>query len=139
MLSLAAREADSVGILTASLGTGRLTSDPSGQLAESIAEKVGWVREAAGARFPEIELSIVGTIVVAENRLRAAERLARERGWDSLPAECVLEMPAMFVGSVDQIVELMHERRERYGLSYYVIRDANRSAAAPIVARLTGS
>jgi probable F420-dependent oxidoreductase len=139
MLSLAAREADSVGILTASLGTGRLTPDPSGLLAESIAQKIDWIRDAAGPRFAELELSIITTIVVDENRLQSAERLARERGWEGLAADRVLEMPSVFIGSVAQITEQMHERRERYGISYYVIRDGSLASASPVVVRLTGS
>src|SRR5215467_5510705 len=51
MLSIAAREADIVGIQTATLGTGRLVPDPSGLQADTIAEKIGWIRQEAGARF----------------------------------------------------------------------------------------
>ena len=38
------------------------------------------------------------------DRREAAERLARERGWDGISAERVFEMPSIFIGSVDQIV-----------------------------------
>jgi len=37
---------------------------------------------------------------------------------------------------VDQIVSEMQSRRERYGISYYVLDDRSMEAAAPIVARL---
>lgn len=78
MLSIAAREANIIGIQTAALGTGRSAPDPSGLLAATIAEKIGWIRQEAGSRFDDIELSIVSTVVIAENRLKAAERLLRE-------------------------------------------------------------
>ena len=138
MLSIAAREADIIGILTAAVGTGRRLPDPSALLAENIAEKIEWIRHEAGSRFDNIELSIVGSVVIAENRREAAERLARERGWDSMSAEQVLEMPSIFIGSVDQIVDQMQVRRERYGISYYVVTDRSMEMVAPIVARLAG-
>src|SRR5206468_8030732 len=89
MLGIAAREADIIGIQTASLGTGRSAADPSGLLAETIAEKIGWVRQQAGARFDRIELSIVSSIIVAEHRREAAEQLVRERRWQGLSVERV--------------------------------------------------
>ena len=88
MLAIAARQADIIGILTAALGTGRRVPDPSGLLAETIDEKIGWIRQEAGSRFADIELSIVSTMVMAENRREAAERLARERGWDGVSRAC---------------------------------------------------
>ena len=138
MLSIAAREADIIGILTVTVGTGRRLPDPSGLLAENIAEKIEWIRQEAGSRFDNIELSIVGSVVIAENRREAAERLARERGWDSMSADQVLEMPSIFIGSVEQIVDQMQVRRERYGISYYVVTDRSMEMVAPIVARLAG-
>jgi probable F420-dependent oxidoreductase len=139
MLSIAAREADIIGIMTAAVGTGRRLPDPSGLLAESVAEKIGWIRQEAGSRFDDIELSIVGSIVIAENRRKAAERLARERGWDGMSAERVFEMPSVFIGSVDDIVDQMQVRRERYGISYYVVADRSMEMAVPIVAHLAGA
>jgi probable F420-dependent oxidoreductase len=138
MLAIAAREADIIGIQTATLGSGRSVPDPSGLLAETIAEKIGWVRQQAGARFDQIELSIVSSVVVATHRREAAERVVRERGWQGLPIEQVFQMPSIFIGSVDQIVDEMQARRERYGISYYVVSDRALEIVAPIIARLSG-
>jgi hypothetical protein len=60
------------------------------------------------------------------------------RRWAGLSADKVFEMPSIFIGSVDQIVDEMHGRRERYGISYYVVRDGSLEMVAPIVARLAG-
>jgi len=139
MLSIAAREADIIGIQTAALGTGRRVPDPSGLLPEAIAEKIAWIRQEAGSRFDGIELSIVSTFVIAANRREAAERLARERQWEGVSADRVLEMPSIFIGSVDQIVKELGSRRERYGISYYVVGDRSLEAVAPIVAKLAGA
>ena len=148
MLSIAAREANIIGIQTAAPGNPlaisnrsagrRIGSDPSGLLAESIAEKIGWIRHEAGARFDAIELSIVSSVVIAENRREAAERLMRQREWDGISVDRVLEMPSIFIGSVDQIVNEMQVRRERYGISYHVMRDSGIETLAPIVSRLAG-
>jgi probable F420-dependent oxidoreductase len=137
MLSIAAREANIIGIQTAALGTGRRVPDPSGLLPEAIAEKVARIRQEAGPRFDDIELSLVSSVVIAGNRREAAERLMREREWGGISADRVLEMPSIFIGSVDQIVHEMQARRERYGISYHVVSDRHMEALAPIVARLT--
>ncbi|HET9221523.1 MAG TPA: TIGR03621 family F420-dependent LLM class oxidoreductase [Roseiflexaceae bacterium] len=136
MLTLAGREADIVGILTTSVASGTLAADSTERLAEAVAQKVEWVRQGAGARFGDLELSLVPTIILTEQRRRRTEQYVRENRWQGISVEQVWEMPAVFVGSVDQIVEDMQARRERYGFSYFVVSDCEMAAAAPIVARL---
>ena len=138
MLRIAAREADIVGVLTAPIADGVLTDDPATRLPESIAQKVEWVREAAGERFAALELSMVISVVIAPDRRRAAEQFAARRDWRGVAAEEVLAMPSVFIGTVDQIAEEMHARRERYGFSYLVVPDRSLDAVAPLVARLAG-
>jgi hypothetical protein len=48
-----------------------------------------------------------------------------------------LEMPSVFIGTVDHIVDEMQGRRERYGISYYVFFD-HLDSVAPLVTRLAG-
>src|SRR5262249_5564865 len=81
---------------------------------------------------------IVSSVVIAEHRREAAQRLVGERGWDGLSVDRAFEMPAIFIGSVDQIVDEMQARRERHGLSYFVAGDRSLDLAAPIVPRLAG-
>ena len=81
---------------------------------------------------------MVVTVVIAERRRQAAEQFARDRGWDGISPEQVLEMPSVFIGSADQVVQEMQARRERYGFSYLVLFDHAMEKAAPIVARLAG-
>jgi len=138
MLSIAAREADIIGIQTTSTANGVLSNDPKVRVAPAVAQKVEVVRQMAGDRFDEIELSMVVTVVIAERRALAAEQFARERGWDGVSVEQVLEMPSVFIGPVDQIVGEMQARRERYGFSYYVVFDHAIEKTAPIVVRLAG-
>jgi probable F420-dependent oxidoreductase len=136
MLSIAAREADIIGIQTASTANGVLSDDPTVRLAPAVAQKVALIRQMAADRFDRIELSMVVTVVIAERRQQAALQFARERGWGGISVEQVLEMPSVFIGSVGQIAEEMLARRERYGFSYFVVFDHALETVAPIVARL---
>lgn len=139
MLGIAGREADIVGILTSSVASGTLASDPAGMGPAAVEEKLGWVRAGAGARFGEIELSLVPSIVVAGDERAAAARFAAERGWDGVGVDETLAMPSVFVGTVERIAGEMRARRERYGFSYYVVSDAALTAFAPVVAALAGT
>lgn len=139
MLSIAAREADIIGFQTVSTTNGVMSNDPNVRLAPAVAQKVEQVRQIAGDRFGRIELSMVATVIIAERRRPEAEQLARDRGWTGISSEQVLEMPSVLIGSVDQIVEEMHARRDRYGFSYYVVLDHAMEKVAPLVARLAGA
>src|SRR5438046_8609943 len=56
VLSVAARQADIVQLMPSNRG-GRTSLDASQFSAQAIDEKIGWIRDAAGSRFDEIELS----------------------------------------------------------------------------------
>jgi probable F420-dependent oxidoreductase len=138
MLGIAGREADIVGILPRALPAGTISEDLSERSGAAVAEKVGWVREAAGERFGGVELSMVVTVRPTRDHREAAERLAAEQGWGGAAAERVLEMPSVFLGPVARIVDQMQARRERYGFSYLVVSDGSMDAMAPVVERLAG-
>jgi probable F420-dependent oxidoreductase len=137
MLGIAGREADIVGILPRALPDGTISEALSERSPGAVAEKVGWVREAAGDRFDRVELSMVATVRVAADHLGAAERLAAEEGWGGA-AERVAEMPSVFLGPVERIVDQLLACRERFGFSYYVVPDGAMEAVAPVVERLAG-
>jgi len=139
MLMLAGREANIVGILTTSVATGRVIDDPLARMADRVAEQVAWVRAGAGERFAEIELSTVATVIITDQRRARTEQWIRERGWSGVTAEQVWDMPAVLIGSVDQLADDLQRRREQLGFSYYVVSDQSAEAAAPLVARLAGA
>jgi probable F420-dependent oxidoreductase len=138
MLGIAGREADIVGILPRALPNGTISEDLSERSPETIDRKLDWVRQAAGGRFGELELSMMVSVIVADDHRKAAAQLAAEQGWGEAASERVLEMPSVFVGGVDRIVELMQARRDRYGFSYYVVSDEDMEALGPVVDRLAG-
>jgi len=143
VLSLAAQEATIVGLSTKSTSAGQL--DASTMASDAVAEKVQWIREAAGVRFSDLELHIAAILVVDDNRQRGAEiAFARLResamyAVNTIPnAAELLDSPHAMIGSVEQIVETLQERREHYGISYITVA-GDIDAFAPVVARLAGT
>ena len=139
MLMLAGRVANTVGVLTTSVATGRVVDDPLARMSDRVAEQVAWVREGAGARFAEIELSTVATVIITDRRRAHTEQWIREHGWNGVTHEQVWDMPAVLIGSVDQLADDLHQRREQLGFSYYVVSDHDAEAVAPLVVRLAGA
>lgn len=133
MLNLAACEADIVGLQTVSTAGGVLTVDPWSRLAGKVDEQVAWLRQRAGARWPDIEVSAVVTLIVTDDRQAAAERFAQEAGWSDVSVEDVLAIPTLFLGTEGDIADLMVERRGRYGLSYLIVPDSQMEIAASIL------
>ena len=136
MLGLAARESDIVH-LNYNLSEGeRNAKVVSTGRASATDEKLGWIREAAGDRFEEIE--IAATIFfasVTDDREGVAGALAPRLQLD--PAE-VHGMPHFLIGTIDQLAEDLIARRERYGISYFVFQGEVAEDLAPLVERLAG-
>jgi probable F420-dependent oxidoreductase len=137
LLTLAAQEADIVGLTGFTLRRGGTAPDFSGWKAAGIDERMQLIREAAGDRYDRLELNaLVQRVVVTDNRRHAAEELTRR--WTQLRPEEILQSPYVLIGTVDQMVEDLQVRRERLGISYYVIFEPYMDAFAPVVARLAG-
>ena len=137
LLTLAAKEADIVGLTGFTLRRGGTEPDFSGWKVAGINERLQLIREAAGDRYDRLELNaLVQRVVVTDDRRQAAEELARR--WTQLRPEEILQSPYVLIGTVDQLVEDLQVRRERWGISYYVIFEPYTDAFAPVVARLAG-
>jgi probable F420-dependent oxidoreductase len=132
MLRLAARHADIVGVLPAPIRGSTDSDDPRDRLPAAFGAKIDVLREGAGDRFADLEISAFGTFIVTDSRRAATDDLITRRGWTGLDAETVWRMPTTFIGSPDQIRADMRERQERYGLSYLVASDNALPALAEI-------
>jgi len=132
MLRLAARHADIVGVLPAPIRDSTDSDDPRDRLPAAFGAKIDVLREAAGDRFGDLEISAFGTFIVTDSRRAATDDLITRRGWTGLDAETVWQMPTTFIGSPDQIRTDMRERQERFGLSYLVAADNALPALAEI-------
>ena len=137
LLALAAREADIVGLTGIAFRNDGGAPDLSAWRAATVDERVRLVREAAGDRHDPLELNaLVQRVIVTGDRRAAADTLARE--WTGLTADEILETPYALLGTVDQMVECLLARRERWGISYVLVHQAHLEACAPVVARLAG-
>lgn len=135
MLRMAGREADIVGILTSDVSRGTLVSDISERTPAAVEQKIEWIRQGAGARFDQIELSLIPTVIVTDDRRSATAALIHQQGWP-VTVEEVWQMPSVLIGSTAQIVADIQARREKYGFSYYVVADSDMESFAPVVAQL---
>src|SRR6266480_1545663 len=93
---------------------------------------------AAGARrrWGTIRTARAERAGVTDHPRQAAEELARR--WTQLSPEEILQSAYVLIGTVDKLIEDLHARRERWGISYYVIFEPYVDAFAPVVARLAG-
>jgi len=136
MLGVAARHADTIGLLPAPIRNSEDRDDPVDLLPVSLDRKIAVVRTAAGDRFPGLELSAFATIRITDHRRSDTEALIARRGWSGTDLSAVWEMPTIFIGSVAQIREDLEARYERFGLSYLVTSDRALPALAEIIASL---
>lgn len=135
VLAAAARRADIVGF-NRSFPAGRADRDSlmSG-MAASFDERVGWVREAAGTRWGDLELQCDTNYVAIGRRQDGLARLSTRLGIDMDLADGLV---TALIGDVDEVCEELEARRERWGFSYWIIdHDAMRDFA-PVVAMLAG-
>jgi probable F420-dependent oxidoreductase len=135
MLTLAAQGADIVGIIAQS---GKAGGIEFGRDTDAlVAEKVGWVREAAGERFDDLELAaLIWQVVVTDHRRSAAEDIAPRFG---LTADQVLASPYFLIGSLSTIIEDVQALRERHCISYLTVFPNDLETFAPLVTRLAGT
>jgi probable F420-dependent oxidoreductase len=141
-LSLAGREADIVG-LAPRIQPGTTLVDPRSLTVEAAAEKLAWVRAAAGERFDSLEInaypSQFESLITDDARAVATERAAAMTARAGIPisADELLASPHQYVGTVDALCEKLIELRERLGISSFMLGGLDEMA--PVVERLAGT
>lgn len=134
VVGIAARHADIFQFTGLTHGEG---GEPSagGFGIEDVRRRARWLREAAGERLADIEMSALVQLVdigadAGDDRIAAtAERF-------EIATDQVTDTPFVLLGSVEQVVDKLERLRADIGISHYVIRDAE--AFAPVVAALAG-
>jgi probable F420-dependent oxidoreductase len=144
-LTLAARDADIIGLAPRILT--RAGSEPASEPASltfaATQEKVGWVREAAGERFDDLELNVYPStwpIVVTDDPRAEAARVIGHlsgRAEVDLTVDEILDSPHLFIGSIDGLVEKFQALRERLGISSIMVGEMDE--LGPVVERLAGT
>ncbi|MBO0778645.1 MAG: TIGR03621 family F420-dependent LLM class oxidoreductase [Ktedonobacteraceae bacterium] len=113
LLTLAAREAD---IIT-----------PIAQEPEALEEKIGWIQEAAGERFEHLTLSqIIGGIELTDSPVAVGPLIQ-----EGVPEEA----RSM---TIEQAIEYLEEQREKYGFSYFYLRERQIENFIPVLTHLNG-
>jgi probable F420-dependent oxidoreductase len=137
MLTVAAREADIVG-LNATMASGAVDASIGADATAAATErKLAWVRAAAGDRWPDIEIQTrVHLAMVHDDRAAIAELLAA--GFGLTPAEA-MDSPHALVGTVEQLIDDLVERRERFGINVIGLPLDAMGPFAPVVAALAGT
>jgi probable F420-dependent oxidoreductase len=138
LLALAGREADIVNLTGLTFTQGGTTLDMSGWKVAGVDERLRVIRDAAGERFGALELSAqVQRVIVTDRRREAAEEL--QKTWKQISVDEILAAPFVLIGTVDEMVEALRARRDRWGISYFVTFEPFLDALAPVVARLSGT
>jgi probable F420-dependent oxidoreductase len=137
VLSIAAREADIVGV-NPSLAAGYVGPEVlETTSAEYYHQRVEWIKKAAGERFDRLELQCLTFMVqIVPDRDDAISRLSAAL---SVTPEQIEGSPIAMIGTTDQIAESLRRRREQFGFSYIVVHEAEMDAFAPVVAELSGT
>jgi len=137
LLAVAAREADIVGLTGIAFRRGGAQPDVSDFRAAAVDERVRLLRETAAGRFEQLELNaLVQRVIVTDDRHKAAQELTAR--WPHLTADDLLASPYVLLGTVDQLVDNLRARRDRWGISYVMTHEPFMDALAPVVARLAG-
>jgi probable F420-dependent oxidoreductase len=137
VLSHAARHADIVGV-NPNLKSGA-TDEATARsaVADMVDKRIGWIKDAAGARFDDLDLQMLTFVVaIGGDRDEMAKLMAPSLGLTEAQAK---EAPLALVGDVDAICDQLVERRERWGINEWVVHDPEFEAFAEVVARLAGT
>jgi probable F420-dependent oxidoreductase len=137
ILGIAGREADIVS-LNFNNSSGKIGPAGVGSSTAALtAEKIGWIRDGAGARFDDLEIEIGAYFTVVTDEREAT--LAKMAPMFALEPDQFAEHPHALIGPVEAICDQLVERRETYGISYITFSGSVMEAVAPIVERLTGT
>ncbi|HEX3219371.1 MAG TPA: TIGR03621 family F420-dependent LLM class oxidoreductase [Candidatus Limnocylindria bacterium] len=141
VLTLAAQEAQIVSLAPRAGRDGR--GDNASLSWEATVEKVGWVREAAGERFAELELNVYPSRVapqITDNGhalLREAADEIGARSGERPDEELLRSSPHIWIGSPDELAEKALRLRSELGISSLMLGEVDE--LAPLVQRLAGT
>ena len=137
VLSIAAREADIVGI-NGTLTAGVIGPDAIATMTHAaVADKLGIVRQAAGERIDDIELNIRAFMVRVTDD--AAGQIAGLARFLQVDEAMIAASPFAVIGTTAAIADTLRQRREELGFSYVIVGGEDIDAFAPVVAALAGT
>jgi len=121
LLGAAGELADIIGLQ----GLGRTLEDGHRHevkwTASHLDEQIAQVRAGAGDRFADLELNaLVQVFSITDDREARLREITDP--WPTLAIEDASVIPYLMVGSIDEIVGHVHACRERWGITYFVVR-----------------
>jgi probable F420-dependent oxidoreductase len=122
ILTLAAQQADIIG----------LTGANDAGAGNSLAERIEFVRAAAGDRFADLELNLAIT-GVSDSSGKPDLKMTR-RYAPTLSDEELLALPAVLSGSPRDIADTLHGYRETYGLTSVTVQEHHAETFAKVIA-----
>ena len=138
MLSLAAREADTIALNPGlPLGAGNWQTGPS-PYADVTDRKLEWIRAAAGDRIDtlEIQTSVLAGGITEGDPEPLLAPLATMLG---VPVEKLAGSPHVLAGTLEQCVETVLGWRDRWGISHITFPTTIARDLAPVVSALHGT
>jgi alkanesulfonate monooxygenase SsuD/methylene tetrahydromethanopterin reductase-like flavin-dependent oxidoreductase (luciferase family) len=122
LLGVAARQADIVAIGLSGAGE------------DALAERAALVREQAGDRVADVELSLN---IWAAGETTVPPWMAGAFGLD-LSTAVDNQVVTVLNGSPDEIADVLVRRREQYGVSYITVNSLAKDGFVPVIERLAG-
>ncbi|MFZ0903347.1 MAG: LLM class F420-dependent oxidoreductase [Mycobacterium sp.] len=123
LLTVAAQHADIIG----------LTGANDRGVDDALAERVEFVRAAAGDRFADLELNLAITAVPSDNSGKPDLSMTR-RYAPHLSDEQLLALPAVLSGSPRDIADTLRGYRESYGLTSVTVQEQHAETVAKVIA-----
>jgi probable F420-dependent oxidoreductase len=127
VLRIAAQHADIIGL------TGGGVPQYPGH--DPLAERIDFVRAAAGERFAELELNIAITGVPTDSSGVPDLALTRAYAPDATE-EQLLALPTVLTGTPRDIADTLRARRDSYGITYFTVQDYHAEYFAKVIAEL---
>lgn len=125
LLTVAARHADVIGLTGA-----RVSEAP-----DPLAERIEFVRAAAGDRFADLELNLAITAVPADNSGVPDLSLTR-RYVPHLSDDELLAMPAVLSGSPRDMADRLRSYRDTYGVTAFTVQENHAESFAKVIEEL---
>ena len=134
ILALAGREANIVAIVASGItGSGKLA--PEKLTLETMREQISVVRDAAGARFGEIELSMFLDCIVTDDREKTIAEMAKKA---KAEPDVLRNSAYRGIGTLREIRDHIVRMRDAIGITYFCLRGSDVESLGPVVGELTG-
>ena len=126
LLTVAARQANIIGLTGGQL----ITKDD-----DAMAERVDFVRSAAGDRFDDLELNLAITALPRDESGQPDLSIIR-RALPHMSDDELVQTAAVLSGSPSEMADTIRGYRYTYGVSYLIVQDKHAEAFSKVIAEL---